>query len=142
MVRLPFLGLLVSLMLFAAVPARAQDDAAAAEWQAAITGQVEAFRSGDAPGALSFAGAEFKQSFQDPNVFMQAIASWGYLPIMSSRSHSFGPYKMLTPDEVMQDVKFVGSDQLLYEAIYQLDREAEGWKVHGVQLVQTKGVGV
>jgi hypothetical protein len=143
MLRVPVLGFLLGLVLWA-MPAAAQDDGAAdaAQWQAAITGQVEAFRKGDAPGALSFAGAEFKQGFADPRAFVMAIISWGYEPIVTSRSHSFGPYKMTTPDEVMQDVKFVGADQLLYEAIYQLEHEPDGWRIHGVQMVKTKGVGV
>ena len=48
----------------------------------------------------------------------------------------------MSPEHVLQDVKFVGNDQSLYEAIYQLDKEAEGWRVHDVQLMKTPGVGV
>jgi hypothetical protein len=121
--------------------AAAQDEAAA-EWQATITGQVEAFRHGDAPGALSFAGAQFKEGFPDPNMFIRALVGWGYSPIMLSRSHSFGPYRMVSPVEVVQDVKFVGADQGLYEAYYVLGLEGGVWRVHAVQLKQTPGVGV
>ena len=142
MTKLSWFGVLLSLLLFAA-PAAAQDTAPAeAEWQAVITGQIQAFRDKDAPAALSFAGAEFKKNFTDPAQFFIAIMGSGYTPIMDSRSHTFGQFKLVTPEQVVQDVKFIGNDQSLYEAIYQLDKEADGWRVHGVQLMKQPGVGV
>ena len=82
MAKLSWFGVLLSILLLLAPAARAQDDPAAAEWQAVITGQVEAFRMHDAPGALSFAGASFKQNFPNPADFEQAIRNWGYSAIM------------------------------------------------------------
>lgn len=142
MTKLSWLGLIVSLFLLIA-PASAQDpDPASLEWQAVITGQVEAFRQHDAPVALSFAATSFHENFPDPEQFFAAIANWGYGPIMESRSHSFGQYQLVAPDKVLQAVRFVGPDQGLYEAIYQLNKEAEGWRIGGVQLLKTQGVGV
>jgi hypothetical protein len=106
-----------------------------------ITGQVEAFRRHDAAGALSFAGASFKQEFADPALFEQAIREWGYAPLMESRSHSFGAYQQVSDIVVLQAVKFTGPDSVLYDAIYQLNREPEGWRVGGVQLVKTAAMG-
>lgn len=140
MSKLSWLGLLLSLLLLAA-PARAQDSALAAEWQAVITGQVEAFRVHDAPAALSFAVSSFKQNFPDPAVFEQAIRDWGYEAIMDSRTHSFGAYQQVNETVVLQAVRFTGPDQVLYEAIYQLTREPDGWRVGGVQLMKTAGMG-
>ena len=140
MTKLPWFGVLLAFLLLIA-PARAQDDIMAAEWQAVITGQVEAFRAHDAPAALSFAATSFKQSFPDPAAFEQAIRDWGYEAIMDSRTHSFGPYQQVNETMVLQAVRFTGPDSVLYEAIYQLNKEPEGWRVGGVQLIKTAGMG-
>ncbi|MBI4920379.1 MAG: DUF4864 domain-containing protein [Devosia nanyangense] len=130
-------------LLMLAMPAKAQDgDPATLDWQAVISSQIQAFRDRDAPAALSYAGAAFQEAYTDPQQFYFAIINSGYGPIAESRSHSFGPYKLLTPDQVLQDVKFTGNDQNLYEAVYQLDKEPDGWRVHGVQLMKQPGVGV
>ena len=141
MTKLSWFSAIVSLFLLIA-PAQAQDTGAALEWQTVITGQVEAFRQHDAPVALSFAATSFHENFPDPEQFFAAIANWGYGPIMESRSHSFGKYELVQPDIVLQAVRFVGPDQGLYEAVYQLTKEAEGWRIGGVQLLKTQGVGV
>ena len=140
MTKLSWLSVLLGFLLLVA-PSQAQDDIMAAEWQAVITGQVEAFRVHDAPAALSFAATSFKQSFPDPAAFEQAIRDWGYEAIMDSRTHSFGPYQQVNESVVLQAVRFTGPDQVLYEAIYQLNKEPEGWRVGGVQLMKTAGMG-
>lgn len=142
MTKLSWLGALLSaFLLIAMVPAQAQDDPLAAEWQAVVTGQVEAFRAHDAPAAMRFASAGFNQSFATPEAFEQAIRAWGYAAIMDSRSHNFGPYQALNDKVVLQAVKFTGPDSVLYEAIYQLNREEGGWRVAGVQMRKTAGMG-
>jgi hypothetical protein len=135
-------AVLAILMLSPVVAEDAILGPAPAEWQAVISSQIQAFRDKDAPGALSYAGAMFKAAYADPRQFFMAIIASGYAPIMESRSHSFGAYRLTTPEQVFQDVKLVGNDQGLYEAIYELDKEPEGWRVHGVQLVKTPGFGV
>lgn len=140
MTKLSWLSVLLGFLLLVA-PSQAQDDIMAAEWQAVITGQVEAFRVHDAPAALSFAATSFKQNFPDPAAFEQAIRDWGYGAIMDSRTHSFGPYQRVNEGIVLQAVRFTGPDSVLYEAIYQLNKEPEGWRVGGVQLMKTAGMG-
>lgn len=133
----------VLVLLLIGAPARAQEaDVSPVGWQAVITGQIMAFRNHDAPAALHFAGAGFQQRFDDPSAFVLAILASGYAPIVESRSHSFGSYRMLTPDQVLQEVRFVDSKQGLYQAIYQVMRETAGWRIQGVQLVKTPGIGV
>jgi hypothetical protein len=141
MTKHSWFGVLLSVFLLLAPAAQAQDDPLAAEWQAVITGQVEAFRHHDGPAALSFAGTFFQQNFPDPEVFMQQIDAWGYGAIMESRSHSFGPYQQVEPNVVLQAVRFTGPDSILYDAVYQLNREETGWRVGGVQLIKTTGMG-
>ena len=126
-------------MLLAAVPARAAP--MSDEWQAAITGQVDAFHAEDGAAALGFAGAGFKQRFADPSEFLQAIRAWGYGAIVEARSHSFGAYQVIDADHVMQLVIFTGPDQAIYQAVYQLVREPEGWRIGGVQMMKTGGMG-
>ncbi len=140
MTKLSVIGAFFALFLLI-VPAAAQE-AAPADWQTVITGQIEAFREHDSAAALSFAGASFKQGFGDPEAFYRAIEGMGYAPLMTSRAHSFGVYELVAPNVVMQAVSFTGDDQALYEAIYQLNLETDGWRVAGVQMVKKPGIGV
>jgi hypothetical protein len=127
------------LMTFATMPAPAAP--MSDEWQAVITGQVEAFHAQDGAAALGFAGSGFKIRFEDPSMFMQAIRQWGYSAIVDSSSHSFGAYQLIDPDHVLQLVSFTGPDQVIYQAMYQLVREPEGWRIAGVQMMKTGGMG-
>lgn len=124
------------------IPSLAQTESA--PWQDSVTGQIEAFRAGDADGALSFAGQGFRAQFDGrPEVFLAAIAASGYAVIVESRSHSFGEFKMVGDALVLQVVKFVGSNQSLYEAVYQLGNEPdEGWRVLGVILRKQAGIAI
>lgn len=131
--------------LFAiAAPLRAQDAVVQdpSEWQTAITGQIQAFRDHDAPAAFSYAGQGFQANFTSAEMFFVTIIGSGYSPIMESRSHSFGDFRMLGEAGVLQTVKFIGSNQDLYEALYQLTKEDGGWRIQGVQLVKQPGIGI
>lgn len=138
--RFPFRGLgalLVIVLGLAAAGAQdppGADDAAHALWQAAVTGQIEAFRTGDDALALFFAGAAFKRALPNPQRFVRVIRRSGYGPIIDSVSHSFGAFEVVSADEVMQLVRIIGPDHRIYDALYRLGREAGGWKVHGVTL--------
>jgi Domain of unknown function (DUF4864) len=125
-----------------AVPEMATPDAATiAEWQTVIHGQLQAFRTYDAATALSFAAASFHATYADPSAFFMAIVAGGYAPIIESQSESFGDYKMIAPDVVYQDVKLAGKGTDFFDAMYRLTKEADGWRVEGVQLIKMPGVG-
>ena len=111
-------------------------------WQAVITQQIEAFRKGDAVTAFSFAADLFQKSFPDAATFYLYIAGSGYEPIIKSQSHSFGAFSQVDAVTVMQEVKLVGPDQKLYDAVYRLGKETNGWRVEGVMMTQTPGMGV
>ena len=135
--------LTMAMMLVAlVVPTLAQDETAA--WQATVTGQIEAFRAGDGAGALGYAGEAFRTQFEgQPEAFLVAIVASGYGPIVESRSHSFGESRQVGETMALQAVDFVGSDQGLYTAMYQLANEpGEGWRVQGVVLRREAGVGI
>ena len=138
-----WLGVLLSAVLLFVGVARADDPAPSpTEWQAVIAGQIQAFRMHDAPGALSFAGDEFKARFVDPQEFVAMIVGSGYGPIIESRSQTFGEFKLIEPGQVVQEVKLTGNDQSIYEVFYVLGKESGAWRVHGVQLAKTQGLGV
>jgi hypothetical protein len=118
------------------------EDVAVPEWQATVTGQIEAFRAHDAPGAFVFASAPFHTAFPSAEAFFVAIIGSGYGPIMESVSHSFGEFTQLNENAVAQEVMFTGKDLSRYEAIYVLTQEADGWRVSGVQLAKTPGLSI
>lgn len=133
-------ALLVALLVLVN-PAWAQDDA---PWQATVTGQIEAFRAQDGAAALEFAGAGFRTQFEgQPEAFYAAIIAAGYEAIVRSRSHSFGTFNKMSDTRVLQVVNFVGPDQGLYAALYELADEPDtGWRVLGVVLRREAGVGI
>ena len=133
-------AIIVGLMVLLS-PAVAQDDA---PWQATVTGQIEAFRAQDGAAALQFAGEAFRVQFDgQPEAFYAAIIASGYEPIVRSRTHSFGEFKTMSAARVLQIVDFVGPDQGLYQALYELgDEPGEGWRVLGVVLRREAGVGI
>ena len=135
-----FLALALMMMALVA-PAVAQNDET--PWQATVTAQIEAFRASDGVAALDMAGKAFKAQFEDPDLFVAAIAASGYGPIVTSRSHSFGTFERVNETRVLQVVRFVGPDQSLYEAVYELGDEPDvGWRVLGVALRKQAGIGV
>jgi len=145
---------LTAILAISPLPSIAQDEMAPEDpaeeampqdetvWQDVITGQIEAFRAGDAAGALEFAGAMFQANYEDPEAFMSDILDWGYAPILESSSHSFGTFRAVAPGRVVQVVQVIGSDQGYYQAVYQMTREDDGWRVHSVSLGRQEGLGV
>lgn len=135
--------LAIAMLLFSlAGVSSAQSDAKdEAPWQATVTNQIMALRAGDGAAALEYAGANFKKIYRDPNDFYNAVVQSGYEPIVSSRSHSFGDYEMVSEKLVMQVVRFVAHDLGLYEALYQIGNEDGEWRVLGVMLRREPGVG-
>jgi hypothetical protein len=125
-----------------AAPLNAQEKADEAAWQEVVDAQIQAFRDHDAPTAFNYASSAFKVSFQNAEVFFEAIMGAGYAPIVDSDSHTFGAYRVVGELGVLQQVKFIGNDQQFYEAIYQLTEEDAGWRVQGVQLFRQEGVAV
>lgn len=134
----------IALALLLLAPARAQAPAAGDEaaWQEVISGQIEAFRSGDATGAFGYAAAPFKLSFPDAETFYAVILGTGYAPIAQSSSHSFGRSEMVGEAQVMQIVRLVGAEDGRFDALYQLVLEPEGWRVQGVQLQKSSAIDI
>ena len=139
-----WLAFLAVVAMTLAAPLRAEDPAAGPEasWQAVITSQIQAFRDHDAPAAFSHAGVAFQAAFPNAETFFFAIIESGYAPIMESSTHSFGRFWRGGEEAVMQRVRFIGNDQSLYDAVYQLTEESGEWRVQGVQLTLLDGVAI
>jgi len=135
--------IILVLSVFLNLPVTAQD-AVEQPWRGSITGQIEALRIDDGAAALTFAGAAFRANYQaDPQRFARDVERSGYGPIGASRSHSFGAFRELAPGVVLQEVEFIDADGRVWEAIYQLaDERDEGWRVQGVMLRSTPGLGI
>lgn len=138
--------ILLSLMLtmLMLLPALGQEAGTETPWRDTITGQIEALRAADGAAALAFAGAAFRSTYKDdPAKFASDILRTGYGPIAQSRSHSFGAFRQMAPGAAVQVVEFVDRDGKVWEALYQLaDEDGEGWRVEGVVLRGTQGIGV
>ncbi|SMQ70350.1 protein of unknown function [Devosia lucknowensis] len=131
------------LSAFALVAPLAQEDAGRPAWQDSVSAQIEALRADDGEAALAMAGAAFRASYTDPERFIADIKGAGYAPIAASRSHSFGSSRTLVTGMVVQEVEFIGVDGKVWEAIYQMAEEPnEGWRVQGVILRGTAGIGI
>jgi len=128
------LTFLAPLVMQQALAAKAADESAA--WQSVITQQLKAFRAGDGAAALKCAGAAFKESYSDPSRFYADIVK-GYEPLVKSRSHTFGEFK-IEEGVVGQIVNLVGPDKTPYMALYILTKEADGWRIQNVNLKKSE----
>ena len=132
----------LAMMMLAPVRAQAPATGDEAAWQQVISAQIEAFRTGDATGAFGYAAAGFKLSFPDAESFYAVILGTGYAPIAQSSSHSFGRFEMVDAAQVMQVVRLMGAEDGRFDALYQLVREPEGWRVQGVQLQKSSAIDI
>ncbi len=133
------------LFLDAAVPlasARAQsvNDADQAAFERIITAQIEAFRADDGPGAYAFAAPMIQQVFPTAEHFM-AMVRQGYRPVYRPQSFRFGKAGQDAAGRPTQLVTIVGPDGKTYEALYTMERQADGsWKIAGCRLLEAPGL--
>ncbi|MBJ3783518.1 DUF4864 domain-containing protein [Devosia sediminis] len=123
-------------------PATGQELDTERPWEVSVTGQIEALRDGDGAAALALAGAGFRAAYMDPQDFIADIERSGYKPIGASRTHTFGTYRELASGMVVVSVELIGTDGQVWEAIYQVADEPEGWRVQGVVLRSTPGIAI
>ena len=123
--------LLLTLLLMVAAPGRAADDIAAA--QNVISAQEQAFDRDDAAAAYSFAAPAIKKIFPSADIFMLMVQNT-YAPVYRHRSFEFGEAKV-DGDRVAQRVHIADANGEAWEALYTLEREADGsFKITGYTL--------
>jgi hypothetical protein len=126
------LALLLTLFFIFAAPARADDIAAA---QSVISAQEQALGRDDAAAAYSYAAPAIRQRFPQPDVFMSMVRD-AYTPVYRHRSFEFGEAKV-DGDWIAQRVHIVDANGEMWEALYTLEREADGsLKITGCTLLK------
>jgi len=125
--------LLVTLLLGLSSPALAADDVATA--QAVISSQAEAFSRDDAAAAYSYAAPAIHEMFPQADIFMSMVQN-AYAPVYRHRSFEFGEARV-AGDEVAQRVHIVDANGEAWEALYTLERQADGsFKIIGCVLIK------
>ncbi len=110
--------------------------------QTVISGQLNAFQSGDGSTAYSFAAPNIKRIFPTEQAFMRMVQS-AYPQVNSPRSYSFGRAQMTGPGTLAQQVLITGPDGKEYEAVYTLALQDDGtFRITGVHLRAATTIGV
>ena len=112
----------IAVLMAAGAAARAADDIATA--QSVIKAQEEAFGRDDAATAYSFAAPGIQSFYRSPEGFMFMVRN-GYAPVYRHRSFAFGEAKIVD-GKIMQDVQIVDADGVAWDALYTLERQADG----------------
>jgi hypothetical protein len=124
--------LLLALLLGLAVPAAADDIAAA---QSVIRAQEQAFSRDDAAAAYSHAAPEIRQMFPQADMFMQMVRQ-GYAPVYRHKSFEFGEARA-TGGRIAQRVHIVDDNGEAWEAMYTLEQQPDGsFKITGCSLLK------
>jgi Domain of unknown function (DUF4864) len=116
------IALLLALLLGSIGPATAADDVATA--QGVITSQAEAFSRDDAAAAYSYAAPAIREMFPQADIFMFMVQH-SYAPVYRHRSFEFGEARV-EGGKVAQRVHIVDANGEAWEALYTLEREADG----------------
>lgn len=133
------------LVIFAvATTARAEmpGDADKAAISAVIESQLQAFAADDGPAAYAHAAPIVTSVFPTVEGFM-AMVKGGYQPIYRNSEHRFTELETDSLGRPAQRVVLRGLDGKSYEAIYAMEKQADGsWKIAGVVMVVLPGTEV
>ena len=126
--------LLIAAFLLWLGPARGADDIAAA--QNVIRSQEQAFSRDDATSAYSYAAPGIRELFPEASIFMFMVQH-SYAPVYRHRSFEFGEARE-AGDAIAQRVHIVDENGEGWEALYTLERQADGtFKITGCTLLKT-----
>ncbi len=124
--------LLIALVTTLAVPARADDIAAA---QDVIRSQEQALGRDDAATAYSYAAPEIHQLFPAPDIFLSMVQR-GYAPVYRHKSFVFGEGGV-SDGKIAQHVHIIDTDGNAWEALYTLEPQPDGsLKIIGCVLIK------
>lgn len=118
------------------VTAKAEDDAAVI--QSLIEAQLEAFRSGDAPRAFSFASDPIRDMFGTPENFIAMVRSQ-YPVVMAPASVVFLKIEH-DNGATLQPVQLSDDRGQSWLAVYSMQRDSQGsWRINGCVLRRSDG---
>ena len=127
------LALIAALLFALAAPSAAADDVAAA--QGVISAQEQAFSHDDAAAAYSYAAPAIQQLFPQADIFMSMVQN-SYAPVYRHRSFEFGETRS-EGGWIAQRVHIVDANGEAWEALYTLERQADGsLKITGCSLLK------
>ena len=128
-IRRAWIGAVLMALLVPAASAQpvVKDALAAAD---PIVGQLEAIRRGDWEAAYGFASEQIRKQF-DRQGFERMVRG-GYPEIASSTFYSVSQTRAEADGLVYVRVKIRGDNGKSIEALYEVVREASGWKINGV----------
>ena len=132
-----FLLLLVSAPLaWAQAPAVTPTDARAV--RAVIQAQLDAFRRDDAARAFSYAAPGIQATFGSAENFMQMVRAQ-YAVVYRPARVEFESL-MQSEGDVVQAVRFTDAGGQVWQALYPMQREADGtWRIGGCYLQRAAG---
>src|ERR1700720_64941 len=113
--------LLLTLLLGLSSPALADDVASA---RGRISSRAEAFTRADAAAAYSYAAPAIREMFPQADIFMFMVQN-AYAPVYRHKSFEFGEARV-ADNQVAQRVHIVDANGEGWEALYTLEREADG----------------
>jgi hypothetical protein len=114
--------LLFAILLSFTSPILAADDVATA--QSVISSQAEAFSRDDAAAAYSYAAPAIREKFPQADIFMFMVQN-SYAPVYRHKSFEFGEARV-EDGQVAQRVHIVDANGEAWEALYTLERQADG----------------
>lgn len=122
-------------ILFLALPLRAQEQ----DIQSVINDQIAAFRADDFETAFTYASPSIRMMFQTPERFGQMVRD-GYPMVHRPHSYVFEDLRDAGSSK-LQNVLIEGQDGYYYIAEYDMVLTGQGWKIRGVRIFKTEGVG-
>jgi hypothetical protein len=103
--------------------------------------QLEALADDDADTAFALATADTRSKLGDPYTFLQIIKD-EFRPIYRHRRALFSRPETVD-GHALQIVRLTDRDNLVWVAIYQMQREMDGsWKIADCQLLETNAISV
>jgi hypothetical protein len=112
-----------------------------AAFQSVISGQIDAFRSGDGARAYDFAAPSIKRIFPSVDSFMTMVQR-GYQPVYRPRAFNFGEAGISASGRPTQRLMVIGPDGLSYEALYTMEQQPDGsWEISGCTILRTPEAG-
>ena len=130
------------LAILSASTAACADDLPGPADQAAIKGvindQLQAFKSGDAVAAESFASAGIREKFPDPAAFLGMVRQ-AYGALVGPRSFRFGELSQ-TPLGLVQKLTVVDSAGAVWTAAYTMTFVDGQWRISGCYMLKSEAV--
>jgi hypothetical protein len=138
------LSLLMGLMAPWAISGATAEEVSAADARAihaVIQAQLDAFATDDAGRAFDLTTTSAREQLGNADDFLQLIKT-EYPAIYRHRRALFSAAEKVA-GQTFQIVRLTDGDNVVWLAIYQLQREADGsWKIDGCTLVATTSVSV